>query len=86
MGNHIEKPECTDDYHVFGMGEKSKTVLIESGPSKGELHALCECTMAGYAIKMPDPVTLSKAMFEELVERAGYQKIPPAGFSKMIDS
>ena len=73
--DQMEKPTCTDDYHVFGVGEKSKTVFIESGPSKGQLHALCECTMAGYPIKMPDPVTLSKAMFEELVERAGYNAL-----------
>ena len=80
------KPECDDYYHVFGVGEKSKTVLIESGPSKGELHALCECTMAGYAIQSPKSVTLSQTMFEDLIERAGYKKTPPADFSKMIDS
>ena len=83
----MEKPACTDDYHVFGVGVKRmRTVLIESGDAKGELHALCECTMASFILEYPKPVSLSKAMFEDLIERAGYKKTPPADFSKMIDS
>ena len=54
-------PQCTDDYHVFGVGiEKMRTVWIEHDPensgylegiSGGELYALCECTIASFILK-----------------------------------
>ena len=54
-------PQCTDDYHVFGVGiEKIRTVWIEHDPenygyyegiSGGELYALCECTIASFILK-----------------------------------